>query len=1497
MFAPTRIPRFARLSVTSKALTLLLCLGVCASTSAKCVYVNKNAPSATHDGIAWPTAFLTAQEGENAASSGDEVWVASSTPAAPAYVKNITLHDGIRLYGGFSGTETARSQRDWKSNVTVLDGNGSGSVVTVPSTATVTATFDGFTVRNGGDGILVSAGSATLTNNTILGNYYAGVYIYSGTVAVTNSTISANRYYGVLDDYGAVAASNNTITENGYGGVFISGTATLCNNIISGNLYSGVGVDTGGIISALSHNDVVGNGADYSGPTPYGEGNISQDPLFVQTGVDFHLHAGSPCVDAGDDGVVTRGETDEDGKPRIIGPNVDMGAYEYGPVTTQCAFTQQPWGAPAAMPLSTQPTVSVTGFLGDTPLHYNGSVIMSIKSGSGTVGAVLGGTTAISADNGIAAFTDLSIDKQGSGYVVTATGPGFASVDSARFDVKAHEVGQSTVWAWGGNNQGQLGDGTTTSRSVPVLIPGMTYVDSASTLGDHNVVLKTDGTVWAWGWNNAGQLGDGTTMDRSAPVQVSHLTNVRAVSAGSQHSLALRTDGTMWAWGSNGAGQLGDGTSTDRLAPVDASGLTDVKAVSAGGFFSLALKTDGTVWAWGANSEGELGDGTTTNRLGPIQVSGLSSVAAICAGCYHSLALKQDGSVWAWGWNAAGQLGDGTTTDRLVAVQVPGLANVVAVSANYDHSLVVTTDGTAWAWGSNGYGQLGDGTQTSHSVPFSIPGLPIVKAVSAGGLHSLAVMMDGTVWGWGSNANGQLGSGSQTNQTVPHQILGMANVASVIAGYRHSVAMVAPRLAFLAQPRVGAAGSPLSTQPVVEILAPDGTVESAFTGQVTLSIKPATGAAGARLGGRSTVTATNGVATFTDLSIDRSGLGYVLVAACGTLLPVESQPFNVYAPPAHLVFATQPDLAEAGKPFQQQPVALARDAINVLIADYNGPVTLGIKAGTGAPGAALIGASTVMAVNGVATFTDLGVDKKGTGYVLGTFVGTNRLGESAAFDVAPAAQRLVFTAPPAGATDDWPFTSQPIVSVVDADGDVATLNRSVVALAINPGTGSPGTVLNGTSTATALHGIAGFTGLNIEETGSGYVLTASSPGLASVDSSPFDVIEAPKLVLRQSAIDEIEVSVHPAGANIVGATVALSWQASDLKSASVSDVHPVAGWSVDLADTSVGVTATMSNPGTNSNGVVLTLHLSAQPGFAGHSATVSLTDSSDLTDDGYNTIPVLPRSVQFIPGAHLAFTRQPVLTTASQIIAGQPTVVMLDGTNSVVADFTDPVSIAIKPGTGATDAVLGGTTAVNAIAGIAGFNNLTIDRKGTGYVLVASSGAFSTESMPFDIAPKALKLAFTTQPGNARAGLPMAPQPVVAVQDEDGATAFAFTGPIALAIKPGTGFPGATLAGTSTLNAVAGVASFSDVRIDTAAPGYMLTASGQSLTGAESSSFDVSPFTFTTADVRNALRWAAGIAAIPDGYIGRFDVVPNGKVDLADAVRISRKAVGLEANP
>jgi uncharacterized protein (TIGR03437 family) len=353
-----------------------------------------------------------------------------------------------------------------------------------------------------------------------------------------------------------------------------------------------------------------------------------------------------------------------------------------------------------------------------------------------------------------------------------------------------------TVWAWGHNGWDQLGDGTTTSfRSTPVHVSGLSGVVAvaAGAEATHSLALKNDGTVCAWGDNGRGQLGDGTTTSRSTPVQVrvqvsgqsglTGLSGVVAVAGGSAFNLVLRNDGTVWAWGANDWAQCGDGTHIDRSTPVQVSGLSGVAAVAAGGTHGLALKNDGTLWAWGYNGDGELGDGTTTSRIAPVQVSGLGGVVAVAAANAHSLAVKNDGTLWVWGSNGYGQLGDGTTTNRVTPVQVKPLSSVVAIAAGTAHSLAVKNDGTVWAWGDNGNGQLGDGiiAITRRNIPVQVSGLSAVVAVAAGTGHSLAVKNDGTVWAWGYNDDGELGDGTTTQRNTPVKTLPTGSATPLIA--------------------------------------------------------------------------------------------------------------------------------------------------------------------------------------------------------------------------------------------------------------------------------------------------------------------------------------------------------------------------------------------------------------------------------------------------------------------------------------------------------------------------------------------------------------------------------------------------------------------------------------------------------------------------------------------------------------------------------------------
>jgi M6 family metalloprotease-like protein len=331
-----------------------------------------------------------------------------------------------------------------------------------------------------------------------------------------------------------------------------------------------------------------------------------------------------------------------------------------------------------------------------------------------------------------------------------------------------------------GNTIGDDSTGYATARVEPLRTLEAGY--------GHSISAHTDGTVWAWGWNQYGQLGDATLTSRNGPVRSGSLTGVIEVGAGVFHSIALESDGSVWAWGGNADGQLGDGTTTQRSVPARAVNLTGIVAVAAGFSHNLALKSDGTVWAWGDNTSGQIGDGTTTDRPSPVQVPGLSGVAAVAAGAYHSVAVKSDGTLWTWGSNAEGQLGDGTHTDRATPAAVPGLGGVTKASCGAYFSMVVLTDGTMKGWGHNFYGQLGDGTTDERDTPVTVSVMASVTRIAAGSGFSLAVRADGSVWSFGQNVFGELGDGTTTNRSTPQPIAGLTSIVEVAAGEDHSLA-------------------------------------------------------------------------------------------------------------------------------------------------------------------------------------------------------------------------------------------------------------------------------------------------------------------------------------------------------------------------------------------------------------------------------------------------------------------------------------------------------------------------------------------------------------------------------------------------------------------------------------------------------------------------------------------------------------------------------------
>ncbi len=363
-----------------------------------------------------------------------------------------------------------------------------------------------------------------------------------------------------------------------------------------------------------------------------------------------------------------------------------------------------------------------------------------------------------------------------------------------------------TVWTWGSNDNGQLGYDTNTPTNnppnsaysdVPVQVSGISNVRAVAAGRYASYAVESDGTVWAWGGNSNGQLGqdNGVLPNSPTPVQVPGLSGIITIAAGQSHVLALESGGNVWAWGADSNGELGDNNTLDEFTPAkvktnnpDAMDppLANIIAIGAGNAHSLAVDNSGNVWAWGQDNQSQLGDRQTSDESLPVKVQTqpnpdntyLGNIVSVAGGQGHSMALDSSGNVWTWGSNfnspslnyKTGQLGYNTDTNTSsFAQQVTGVSSIIQISAGRFHSEALDDTGNVWTWGANDTGQLGNGSsdQNEHDTPAQVSGLSNITAIAAGRYHTLAYNGTGasTFFSWGQNNVGQLGNRTTTNQS------------------------------------------------------------------------------------------------------------------------------------------------------------------------------------------------------------------------------------------------------------------------------------------------------------------------------------------------------------------------------------------------------------------------------------------------------------------------------------------------------------------------------------------------------------------------------------------------------------------------------------------------------------------------------------------------------------------------------------------------------------
>jgi alpha-tubulin suppressor-like RCC1 family protein len=330
-----------------------------------------------------------------------------------------------------------------------------------------------------------------------------------------------------------------------------------------------------------------------------------------------------------------------------------------------------------------------------------------------------------------------------------------------------------TLWAWGRNDFGQLGNGTFTDSTVPVQVDGNDWQEVDAGFR-HTLAIKADGTLWSWGEAIRGpDLRSANSSSASnLPIQIGSEANWQNIGAGAGHSIALKSDGTMWAWGNNHWGQLGDGTGIDSRTPIQVGSETNWQSISVGESHAFAIKIDGTIWTWGRNDNwwGVLGLGDDDHRFVPVQLGTDTDWQSVITGADHTLAVKTNGQLWAWGNNINGQIGNGEgKTGQRTPLQITSDISWQSLATGGLHSLGADTAGTLWAWGGDYSGQLG----AVSTYPQYIPVQPVWDAswqsVVAAASYSLGIKFDGTLWGWGRNQYGQLGDGTTIDKNRPVQ--------------------------------------------------------------------------------------------------------------------------------------------------------------------------------------------------------------------------------------------------------------------------------------------------------------------------------------------------------------------------------------------------------------------------------------------------------------------------------------------------------------------------------------------------------------------------------------------------------------------------------------------------------------------------------------------------------------------------------------------------------
>jgi hypothetical protein len=1075
--------------------------------------------------------------------------------------------------------------------------------------------------------------------------------------------------------------------------------------------------------------------------------------------------------------------------------HLNLTATQAGPAA-KLGFTTQPTNTAVGAAISPSIQVSVEDAQGNVVTTATNSITVAIGNNPG--GGTLSGTLTQSAVNGTATFSGLSINKLGTGYTLTASATSLTQATSNAFNIVAGPPSQLAITVQPTNTV--AGAGITPSVQVSV-------EDSIGNL----VTTATNSITMSIGTNpGSGTLSGTVTV--SAVAGVATFPGLSINKAGTGYKLTASSGGLTAATSS--AFNITAGTATQLAFTVQPTTVAESASITPSVQVSVE-DANGNVVTTGAGSTASVTMAIGTNPSAGTLSGTLTQAAVAGVATFSGLSINKIGNGYTLSASSGGLTTAVSTGFNVTAGAATQLAFTVqptntAAGLTITPSVQVSVE------------DAGGNVVTGSSVAVT---LAIGANPSAGTLSGTATQnaVNGVATFPGMSIN-KVGTGYTLKATSGALTSPTSAMFNITAG-------AASQLAFTVQPTNTNAGAPITPSVQVSIEDAGGNLVTGSTLAVTVAI--GTNPSGGTLSGTLTQSAVAGVATFAGLSINDAGVGYTLKATSGALTAATSSAFTVNAGgAAKLIVSVQPTNVAAGASITPAVQVSVEDSQgNVVTSGAGSTTSVTVAIGANPGGGTLGGTATVSAVAGIAMFSTLNINKVGTGYTL-TASATGLTGAtSSLFNVTPGtATQLALTVQPTNTAAAASITPSVQVSVEDAQGNVVTTgtgSTAAVTLAIgtNPGSGT----LSGTLTQTAVAGVATFPGLSINKTGTGYKLSASSGALTAATSSAFNItpgtatqllftVQPTNTAAAASITPSVQVSVEDAQGNVVttgtGSTAAVTLAIG---------TNPGSGTLTGTAtQTAVAGVATFPGMSINKAGTGYTLSASSGALTAATSSAFNITAGS---------------------ASQLAFTVQPTNTGAGAAITPSVQVSIEDAGGNLVTTATNSITLAIANNAGA--GTLGGTATVTAVAGVATFPGLSINKTGTGYTLKATSGALTAAtSGGFNITPgTATQLAFTVQPTNTAAAASITPSVQVSIEDADGNVVTSAVNAVTLAIgtNPGSG----TLSGTLSQTAVAGVATFPGLSINKTGTGYKLSASSGALTAATSSAFNITPGTAT----------------------------------------------------